>query len=292
MPVSGFYDEAKHQFIEIEQQAIDTGNNAWAMIALLALFQRTQNAVYLSAVRKLGNFIRTFRNDVGTFKGFQGGLENYPETPMATRRVYASAEHNLDVYAAFTKLAQITGEQVWQTDAKHARQFVEGMWDSELLCYRPGTTDPNNRNQQFDQVPLDVQAWSLLAIPETLTAHPQVLSCAEQNMANSNNGFSGFDFNTDKDGVWFEGTAQMATAYAFALQPTRTLAVREVLRQAQQTPPFGDTRGIVAASRDGLTTGFSFQYFRRLHIGAAAWNVFAQLGHNPFYQTNAPSVQF
>ena len=292
VPVTGFYDEAQQKFIEIEQQAIDTGNNTWAMIALLALYQQTSNATYLTTARNLGNFVHTFRNDTGTFQGFQGGLDNYPETPMVTRRIYASAEHNLDVYAAFSRMSQITGEPQWQADAQHAKQFVEAMWDTQKGCYLAGTTDPSARNQVPDQLPLDVQAWSTLAVPDTLQLHPQVLNCAEQNHRNTHDGFSGFDFNNDKDGVWFEGTGQMATAYAFALQSTLSLATRDELSRAQQTPPFGDTRGLVAASHEGLTTGFDFKYFRRLHIGATAWNVFAQLGYNPFYQTTAPSAQF
>src|SRR5439155_224923 len=35
------------------------------------------------------------------------------------------------------------------------------------------------------------------------------------------------------------------------------------------------------------TTGFNFFYFNRLHTGATAWAVFAQLGFNPYYQTVA-----
>lgn len=291
VPVSGFYDEAQKSFIEIEQSSIDTGNNTWAVIALLALYRQSSNPSYLLTARALGNFIHTFRNEAGTYKGFQGGLDNYPETPMVTRRVYGSTEHNLDIYAAFTRLSQITGESQWQSDAEHARQFVEAMWDSQKGCYLAGTTNPDTRNQFADQLPLDVQAWSTLALPTTLTLHPQVLQCAEDNHRNTNAGFSGFDFNNDKDGIWFEGTSQMATAYAFAVRSASVMALREELSRAQQTLPFGSSGGLAAASREGLSTGFDFRYFVRQHIGATAWNVFAQLGHNPFYQTTATSVQ-
>lgn len=42
-----------------------------------------------------------------------------------------------------------------------------------------------------------------------------------------------------------------------------------------------------------MTTGFGFKLFqfklfRRLHVGATAWNVFAQSGFNPYYQSAAP----
>lgn len=286
VPVPGFYDEAQQKFIEIEQKAVDTGNNAWAMIALLALYQRTSNHAYLDAARKLGDFIHTFRNDAGTYRGFQGGLDDYPEgNPPGTRRAYASTEHNLDVYAAFLKMYQITGESKWLSDAQHARRFVDAMWNTPNGCYLAGTTDPETRNTNAGQLPLDVQAWSVLALPNTLSLHPQVLSCAELNHRNTHDGFSGFDFNDDRDGVWFEGTAQMTVAYAAAAQSIQVEELRQELSTAQMTSPYGDGYGTAAACHDGLSTGFDFKYFRRLHIGATAWNVFAQLGFNPYYQT-------
>ena len=43
-----------------------------------------------------------------------------------------------------------------------------------------------------------------------------LLGWAEQHCYTQADGFKGFDFNDDKDGVWFEGTAQMAVAYQMA----------------------------------------------------------------------------
>ena len=45
------------------------------------------------------------------------------------------------------------------------------------------------------QLPEDAQAWSVLALPDAFTLHPQVLDCAEQNHRTMHDGFSGFDFN-------------------------------------------------------------------------------------------------
>jgi hypothetical protein len=109
-----------------------------------------------------------------------------------------------------------------------------------------------------------------------------VLACAETHHRTVADGFSGFDFNNDKDGVWFEGTAQMAVAYALVGRKGAAETLRRHLRRAQQNAPSGDGLGIVAASHDGLSTGFGFKYFRRLHLGATAWLVFAQSEFNPF----------
>jgi hypothetical protein len=74
------------------------------------------------------------------------------------------------------------------------------------------------------------------------------------------------------------------------------------LRMAQQMPaPAGNGLGIVAAARDAVTSGFGFKLFRRLHIGATSWNVFGQLGFNPYYASplrieglsrNGTNIQF
>lgn len=289
VPIPGYFDENQQRFFEIEQGAVDTGNNAWGMIALLALYRRTRNPAYLNAALAIGDFIHTFRNDTGLYRGFQGGIEN-PEGPAPSRRIYASTEHNLDVYAAFTTMFQLTGEPRWQADAQHAREFVLAMWDSARRVYLTGTHNPSTRNANAGQLPLDVQAWSTLALPDGLSIHPEVLPGAEANHRTMSNGFSGFDFNEDRDGVWFEGTAQMAVAYDRAGQSPLAESLRQELRRAQQTPPYGDGLGTAAASREGLTTGFGFSYFRRPHVGATAWNVFAQLDFNPFRESGFPLI--
>jgi hypothetical protein len=108
-------------------------------------------------------------------------------------------------------------------------------------------------------------------------------------------GFEGFDFNNVRDGVWFEGTAHMATAFAFAGQTELAADFRGELCRAQNESldadlraelptPFDDMIGLPAGSHDGISTGFGFMIHRRLHIAATAWNVFAQLGFNPFLQ--------
>jgi len=287
VPTPGFFDDASQTFYEVEQTAIDTGNNAWAMLALLALHRRTQDPEYLEIALRLADFVRTFRNDAGLYQGFQGGLQD-PESETPTRRTYASSEHNIDLFAAFGALFDVTGDQQWQENAQHARQFVEAMWDPGRGCYLTGTIDPSQRNELPGQLPLDVQSWSILAFPDARSLHPNLFACPQQRHGNASDGFLGFDFNEDKDGVWFEGTGQMAVAYGWTKRRLRAAIFRVQLRRAQRTAPFGDGRGLSASSHDGLSTGFGFKYFRRLHVGATGWNVFAQLGFNPFMAALGP----
>jgi len=283
--VPGFYVEATQTFFEVENADVDTGNNAWGMIALLALYRYTGVQQYLDAAKAIAEFIIHQRSDAPPFSAFRGGIRN-AETICAEPRTYASTEHNLDCFAAFTALYRITGEERWRNQADIANNFVELMWDDTRGCYLTGTTGgiPDTRNTTADQLPLDAQSWNVLARPDALALHPQLLECAESNHLTSVDGFDGFDFNNDHDGVWFEGTAQMVVAYDTARRAGSAEKFREQLRIAQQMPELaGNGLGLVAAARDGVTSGFGFKLFRRAHIGATAWNVFAQLGFNPYY---------
>lgn len=103
-------------------------------------------------------------------------------------------------------------------------------------------------------------------------------------------GFRGFDFNEDRDGVWFEGTGHMAVAYTVARQTAKAAEFVAQLRLAQTFAPNANGEGLVAASHDGVTTGFlqlngkdPLLLFARLHIAATGWHIFAELGVNPYY---------
>lgn len=286
--IPGFWDESTQRFVEVEQGSLDTGNNAWAVVALLALWTQTGHPPYRDTALAIANgFVASQRNNSGTYQGYLGGL-NDPESVTPVQRPYASAEHNIDLYAAFVRLFQVTGDAAWSERAQHARTFVLAMWDAALGCYRPGTIDPGSINTNLNQLPLDVQAWSLLAQLNPAGRDDQVLDCALARHAVAAEGFAGFDFNTDLDGVWFEGTGQMAAALRFGARTPMSDFYRAELQRAHGNPPLGKLLGHHAARRDGLTTGFDFRYFRRLHVGATAWNLFGQRGANPYYQTFTP----
>jgi hypothetical protein len=281
VPVSGFYSDDRVRFYEVEQGASDVGNEAWVALALLALYRHVPDPAYLTEARRLAQFIIQFRSNTGAYRGFQGGIDR-PEEPNRANRVYASTEHNLDAYAMFVTLGELTGESVWRGHAQHAWEFVEAMWDTSRRCYVAGTRDANTRNDDPGQLPADTQVWSLLAFTPARAPHAESLECARQRHQATSDGLTGYDFNDDRDGVWFEGTAHVATAFALGGDLTGAAALRQLLAEAQNSPIFGGG-GIAAASHDGVTSGFNFVLYRRLHIGATAWLVFAQRTANPYY---------
>ncbi|OAD18901.1 hypothetical protein THIOM_005489 [Candidatus Thiomargarita nelsonii] len=57
------------------------------------------------------------------------------------------------------------------------------------------------------------------------------------------------------------------------------------LRKAQVSASNNNGKCIIAASHDGVSTGFDWEYFSRLHVGATAWFLFAEMGYNPYWNS-------
>jgi hypothetical protein len=96
----------------------------------------------------------------------------------------------------------------------------------------------------------------------------------------------GLDFNDDRDGIWWEGTAQAALAYRAAGRAEE--ADRLLSAIAGQFSPSGF---VWAASEVRLTTGLAlspastiddFYYYRLPHLAPTAWAALAATGWNPF----------
>ena len=292
-PIPGFFTEASQMFFEVGQESVDVGNNAWAMIALTALYEATSDQSYLDAAVRLAEFIETQRQDTGPLQGFLGGINN-PDSSSPDRRLFASVEHNIDLVAGFRSLARATDDPRWENSARHADEFVSALFDPSINCFRAGTIVPEGGSVEMaepnmidGQLPLDVQVWSLLAgVTSAIEQADVVIDCTNRFHRLVDQGIEGFDFNEDMDGVWIEGTGHAGTTlHFFGDASDRDLFLSEL--RAAQDGEFGDEGGLVASTVDGLTTGFGFRFFRRTHIAATAWFVFAQLGYNPFTQERA-----
>ena len=98
---------------------------------------------------------------------------------------------------------------------------------------------------------------------------------------------TGFDFNSDLDGIWWEGTAQMALAFKFLDQETRAAVICQSMRK--HSGSITHPGAVMAVSIEPLTTGFQrmsgedWVYWRRAHVGATCWYLFAEDGWNPYW---------
>ena len=282
----GYWDAALNSWQENnEEVGTTTGNVAWAMLGLLTAYQTQGNSAYLSTTLELGQWVISHTLDVRGAGGFTGGYIGHEPAP--TKQMWKSTEHNLDLYAAFQRMYQITGDATWNAAALSALNFVNAM-NVGGQYYATGTA-ADGVTINPDVIPLDAQSWATLVLgdtPETRAA----LTTAEISHTATYNGFEGFDFNTDRDMPWPEGTAQMAVAYRIIGERGKADDTLTHLRAMQSNAPNANDQGMVAAPADGLTTGFGWGYFNRLHIGATAWHIFAERRYNPYYHSYSGSV--
>ncbi|MDR3053769.1 MAG: hypothetical protein LBU48_07910 [Coriobacteriales bacterium] len=274
----GFYDRDQQAWYE-DYYAVSTstGNLAWALLALCEVYEQApQRSEYLQSAQRIADCVLTLRDQKG---GFVGGYEGWEGSEI--RLTYKSTEHNIDLIAAFSKLAVLSGESFAQyaEASAWAREFVLSMYDASKACFYTGTGDDGVTINK-EVLPLDSNTWAILALGDSFSDGQAVLSFIEQNMRTE----GGYDFNTDRDGAWMEGTAQVALAYRQIGDEQNYASVLQ--RLESYALPDGS---ITAANHDGLTTGFMVSgtdipwvYDRRIHVGATAWFALAQLGENPF----------
>lgn len=290
----GFWKPNEKRFLEDRYGAgSDTGNLAWAGLALVqadARLERSADRPYLAAARGLGRWIVANHRVDDALGGFSGGYEGFDQKPE--KRTYRSTEHNLDLVALFRLLARsapgggVTGEG-WAAQAEHAERFVQAMWNRSPQPLHLWTgTKPNGVEVNTAAIPLDVQAWSVLALEPR--RHEAALEWALRH-CRAGELPAALDFDCgDGDGAWWEGTAQAAAALVLLGRRADAAPLLSALRGAQIVggPAAG---GMPAASKDCLTTGFGWSYPHDAHIGATAWYVFAELGKNPFDLTGEAS---
>jgi hypothetical protein len=274
-----------------------TGNMAWTIIALLGYYKHDPAQKYWNAANDLGHWIIKNRSTNG-YGGFTGGYEGWDQAQ--TPSSWKSTEHNLDTFIAFSMLGMIdtnTAEKLtWQQNALYAKDFVISMWEPVGGFFWTGTELTNGQEIINGAViPLDVQAWSLMALDDWQN-YTAAISWAEANCGTVSDGFDGFDFSLDplastnnKAGVWFEGTAQMVVTYELLGRLDTARHFISQIEKAVRVPIDDFGKGVPAASRDGTATGFEWQYFNRLHVGASSWYLFATEGFNPYRQLNTPA---
>ncbi len=204
------------------------GDVAWPAIALAQLHVATGSQAYLEGAVMAATFIETTaRDNVNVPPGgyyFGNGQTN------------KSTEHNIDIFALFTMLAQLTGNTSWLDGVNHARAFVQAMFDAPSGHFWTGTKDATQIF--YDNSPEDVQTWSYLAMKDP--DYSISIDWVKTNLATTdtsfafNNGWgnnglkirvNGMTFaslsklgpvlgdsTVDPDAVWVEGTGHLLSA--------------------------------------------------------------------------------
>ena len=264
----GWWDAAAGRWYEDGYQVgTATGNMAWAMLLWIGL-----GPAWHAAAGRAADWVEA---QVRAPRGYAGGFIGFEPSPQ--RLVWVSTEHNIDLAAAFTALGRYRA-------ADHAADFVASMWQAGEGRFATGLKPDGSLNLHSA---VDANLWPLLAAgarPEWGRALDWVLSRHGLPEGAPAAEIAGVDFNTDRDGIWLEGTAIAALAGRRAgRDPARLMATLRA-----NTAPGGL---IYASTTSTLTTGLSigldtsapdFLYYRRPHLAPTAWAALAQLGADPF----------
>ncbi|HZV76345.1 MAG TPA: hypothetical protein VFF63_01150 [Candidatus Babeliales bacterium] len=264
--------------VVVDDNTSDVGNMAWVGQALVQLYAKTSDSVYLDGALRIAQWLQANTYDTRGHGGYTGGY-----TARGQKIEWKSTEHNIDIYAFFTMLATESGQSEWTSHAAWAQRFVASMWDRRAGRFYVGTLDNGiTPNKPFK--PEDVNSWSYLAFQNPAWAASP--SWDVTHLAVSKGGFSGVSFCTgDRSGVWFEGTAHLADALELRNHPgdsQQAQKYRNDVAYAQTNGPNTDGLGIIAASINGLKDCDGDKYFASLHVGATSWYIMAVGRINPF----------
>ena len=281
--IPGFWQNGRWQE-DSYTVSTSTGNMAWSILALCAAAKNAseqKRAEYLEAAVRAADFVLSLRSENG---GFTAGYEGWDDAQ--TKVTYQSTEHNIDLVCAFSVLADAleaadpARAAEYRDASAYAKAFVFSMYDPKLHCFYTGTED-DGKTVSDGVIPLDTNSLTVLALWGELDAPEQILAFAEERIAVGD----GYDFSAgDLDGIWNEGTAQMAVCYRLMGETEKYDSIMAYLKTQEAADG-----SIPAADRDGLSTGFViagsdmlWEYNNDQSIGATCWLAFAQLGVNPF----------
>ena len=293
-----------------EFDAATTGNMAWVINAFSQYYKNSNDTdtIFLSeivtAAENAGDFIHNNFYDAsqsGYFYGF-----NSDGTTINTSK---STEHNITVYVAFSHIYDITGDSKWLTRANNAKDFVQNIaWIPADDRYAAGLYSGGSIN--LVNLVADVNLLAILALGDAQSAdisetveYVKETFEAEVGVANEIKGIDfGYNINNssiEPDGVWFEGTAQLAQAYKVIGHYGHTdnsNTYLESIKLAQyrdfwptNTGLNANYKAIPAASIEetngGLTTGLGWRYYASAHVASTAWLAAAELNYNLLWGT-------
>jgi hypothetical protein len=263
------------------------GNNAFAILAMLAAYERFGDNRYLADARRIGNWIAgNLLDSSGT--GYGGYFLGYPDQgvpPPKPLQTGKSTENNADIYSAFAALARVdtANSALWNTRANIAGDFVMRMYDSDRFYAGtvPAGTNaspgicPDGPQSGNDVISicdfLDANTFTTLAMAAAPRYRNQIdwrlplqhiLDTFPQTITAGSRTYQGFDIAitpvSGGNGIAWEFTGQVVATMLFIdrLYGVSTFAAGaqmylQQIHQAQQNAPFADGLGIVASTLQG-----------------------------------------
>ena len=278
------------------------GPNLWVGLAIMQYTQSTQDKSYLSVAESIAATIINLQN-----QDADGGIRGGPAVE------WYSTEQNLDAYAFFNMLAQVTQKAAYaQAAQKTINWLVNNTYDRPDLPVKRGKGDST--------IATDTYAWSIAAIgpvkllalgmdPDKILEFVEENCSVEVNFARANDQsvkIKGFDFapqaHTARGGVVSsEWTAQMVVSYKimeeFYLKKGNKAKADSYGQKAQMylgqlcnmiissASASGQGQGCLPyATLDQVDTGHGWATPKGSHTGSVsgtAYTLFAYYGFNP-----------
>jgi len=206
-------------------------------LPLAQLYRRTHNAGYMSAALSVANWIVTNTYNTLGAGGYSFGTNINPSNESVPSPNGKSTEHNIDTYAFFTMLDELTEHGAasngtsWKDLAAHAFSFVMAMYNTTDGYFFTGTLGDQITINTYP-VPEDCQTWSYLALLDNqykqtidwALAYLQTTDTAVSTNSSltGSESFTGMVFDSaslsptipgcDPNAVWLEGTSHTIAA--------------------------------------------------------------------------------
>lgn len=229
-PNAYYYDSG-----DIAEYTVHCGPNIWVGIGVLQYTHKTKDDYYLPVARAIADWLITIQE-----KDPEGGLKGGPEFS------WFATEHNLDAYAFFGMMHELTKEEKYNTAQKKILSWLKTY--AMIPHGKDYQSPPVNRGRGDATIATDTFAWSLAAIgPEKLRQlgmdPEEIMNFAEEHCAvtvpfTRPSGVklevTGFDFakhaNMPRGGMISpEWTSQMIVSYQIL---SRYFSQKERLNQA------------------------------------------------------------
>jgi hypothetical protein len=238
------------------------GSNAWVVVAIAHYEKRTaDNVTYHVMGERALNWMRLFQQADG---GINGGLD-----ASGVLLPWASTEHNQDSYPCLVHFS-------YPGDASEVKSFLDNVvWEPVAPRWWQGRNDPAD--------PLDVNPLGVSALGPSGTRnyqlalnYPMTHHRSTQTWGKGRNRIpvDGFDFNSDHNDIWLEGTAQMAKSFRLAGRTADADYFIQEIIKAQQAS------GGVPYSVKGTNNG-DFVMSKAESVAATGWLILAIENVNP-----------
>lgn len=266
------------------------GAIAWVALAAVHYQAEFRSKEFVPFNLKILSWLRSEMRPITgkNFEALRFGPSDLSVSPWKENETIA-LEHNLDAYAAFRNFTKLNPTHTWTKEVKHLEKFIFSMWDKNRSHFWSGANYVTGKINR-DELYLDNQTWSLLALEEKLWKDldaPKALALNCESLYVERDGVSGFCDSKPANGpkryefVWSEGTLGQVLAMEKAGFQCDQKSTQEILSSVKKMQKAdGGIAYATKTSNPDFTTSSS--------VAGTTWMYFATNKINPFSVEASP----